>query len=147
MADSPLHPIADRAALLLARAGGPPFELEEPAAESLRAELVALFGKRELEDAVADLIRLACHLDTERGSPTAARGLLALAEECAGALEALDLAAPIDASLGVSGDRAGESLAEGRRFLGGARARAPKVGEDAPEGSVKLGSLDYPKRG
>ncbi|MCK6550589.1 hypothetical protein L6R52_32425 [Myxococcota bacterium] len=143
--DPTLHPIVELASTLLARTSPrPPHQLDDASAEQLRAELAKLEGQTELRDAVAGLIRLACHLDLEARSPDAAERLLRLLE--AHAVE------PLRALEAADGEAVVEGVAEAKRELDRFRGtregpKAPKVGEDAPKGSVKLGSLDYPKRG
>jgi hypothetical protein len=137
MAENDVHPIVERCAQMIVRSGeAPPFVLDDPGAKLIEDELRALFGTEELRTAVADLIRLACHLDTERSSPEAAQRILAVLECCVDPLRALDTAEP---------DPESEDAA--KKLIGTEPPKAPKVGESAPRGSVKLGSLDYPKRG
>lgn len=143
--DSPLHPIVELASTLIARASPrPPHDLDDAAAEQLRGELARLEGHVELRDAVAGLLRLACHLDLEARSPEASERLLRLLEA--------HVVEPLRALDSAEGEAVVEGVAEAKRDLDRFRGtretpKAPKVGEDAPKGSVKLGSLDYPKRG
>lgn len=140
-----IHPIVPFAASIIAeQSPSPPHTLDDAGADAIAEELSKLFGADELRRAVADLLRLACHLDLEAGSPDASRRLVRLLEEHAvEPLRALDAASGEAATLEVQ-----EAKREFDRFRGDStHPRAPRLGESAPRGSVKLGSLDYPKRG
>ena len=137
----PLHPIAELAATLLSGGeNGEPYALGDIAKTRIVRSLDALFGSIELQIAVSDLIRLACWLDTEAHSKDAADELLEIMK---GVIE------PLEA---VLAEHDPESLTDTKQKFDRFRdeeggPKAPKVGEDAPKGSVKLGTLDYPKRG
>lgn len=145
--DRPLHPVAELAAMMLAKnSPTPPHVLDEASADELRAELARLAGNVELRRATGDLIRLACHLDTAAGSPDAAAAILRVLESTVEPLRALD-AAEGEALAGAT-EEGSAAKRDFDRFRGSEEApKAPKIGEGAPQGSVKLGSLDYPKRG
>jgi hypothetical protein len=138
VSDESLHPIADLACELLLTGGDEPYSFDETALERIGTDLAALFGDTVLRRAVADLLRVACYLDTEASSPAAAQALIRVASAAVEPLNALESADEAVASTKREFDRF-RGTEEG--------SRAPKVGEDAPEGSVKLGTLDYPKRG
>jgi hypothetical protein len=135
-----LHSVAELAATLLSGGiNGEPYALSETAEARLDRALDALHGSIELKHACADLIRLGAWLDREAASPEAAEALLRVLERAVPALDA------------VLAEHDPESLTETKarfdRFRDEEGRKAPKVGDEAPRGSVKLGTLDYPKRG
>lgn len=135
-----LHPVAELAATLLSGGmNGEAYALSAVAEARLDRALDALGGTIELKHACGDLIRLAAWLELEASSPEPAQVLLSVLERAAPALEA------------VLAEHDPESLTETKarfdRFRDESGAKAPKVGDEAPRGSVKLGTLDYPKRG
>lgn len=140
-----VHPIVEFAASLLSKREDDSYFLDETGALRLEQQLAKHYEDESLRRAVADLIRLACHLDTEVRSPAAAAAILDVLAHAVEPLRALD---DPGASKGGVPDDVGSAKHEFDRFRGKEPStRAPKVGEEAPEGSVKLGSLDYPKRG
>lgn len=142
--DRELHPIAVLAASLLTNEGEAAFAYDGPALERLKEEIAELSGDDALRRAVRDLIRLACYLDTEAGSPRAAAALIEALEVAVEPLRALEAR---DAGSEEAGD-GDAARKEFERFRGVEPAsKAPRVGDEAPKGSVKVGTLDYPKRG
>jgi hypothetical protein len=134
----PLHPIVDFAWGLLADRDEEPL-LDVEALESIADRLRPLFGSPELKRAVIDLLRLACWLETEAGAVETANAIILMLD--AQTTEPLRL---LRIACGEGDDLGGRDF---QRFHAGEGPKAPKVGEDAPGGSVKAGSFNFPKRG
>src|SRR6185295_19023867 len=135
--EAELHPIVDLTASLMT-AGDEPCELTDPAKQQLTEALEKLAGTPELKPACGDLLRMAYWLDTEAGAPKAAQAIVEILETMVPALDAWF--AEHDPDLA-------DTKQKFDRFRDEEGPKAPRVGETAPEGSIKLGSLDYKKRG
>jgi hypothetical protein len=123
-----LHPIATFAADLVEQGPDKTYALDDAALARIAEALAEIGPKAERGKAAMDLIRVACFLDAQPGSHDAAMAIL-------GVLEAAGLIAHA-------------AHRDFDRFRGASGApKAPQVGDAAPEGSLKVGSLDYPKRG
>jgi hypothetical protein len=139
--DVELHPVAELATTLMTGGeNGEPYAMSETAKARLTRALDTLHGSIELQLAVSDLIKLGCWLDTEANSPAAANAIL---EVLKGEI------APLEK---VLAEHDPESLADTKRsfdrFRGeDAGPKAPQPDQAPPKGTVKLGTLDYPKRG
>lgn len=141
-AEEPLHPIVDFATSLMVPGDGEACALDASGEARLKEQLSLLYGDPSLRKAVVDLVRLACWLDTEARCPRTSAALVKLLGE--NAVE--PLRALKEASAGGEIDA---KPSEFERFRGDSvrSAKAPQVGEAAPDGSVKAGSLNYPKKG
>lgn len=137
----PLHPVAELAASLLGGGtNGAPYTLSEAGQARIARSLDALLGTVELRDAASDLLKLACWLDTQASSPEASDAILSAVTALTDELEK------------VLSEHDPESLTDTKqkfdRFRAeGASSKAPQADEAPPKGTIKLGTLDYPKRG
>lgn len=129
-----LHPLVDLAARLLEKGGGPePWNYPATAQSRLEAALVDAKGTEDLADGVMGLFHAAIALSEEERSPIAAGVILKALHATRSELALADkgqseLQHQLDAGL----DKATK--------------RAPKLGEKAPEGTVKPSSFPPPRR-
>lgn len=140
MSTPELHPVVVALCGRMACSDGI-YEIPEEQRVLLDRDLAALFRQPALRDAVRDLLRLACWLDTEARSPRAAQAILDALEAITPEMRALE-------ALEAEADGGAAETPKFERFRDpDARAVAPRLGESAPKGTLKIGSLDYPKRG
>lgn len=79
------HPIVDVLLGLLGGAAGGPYQLAPAAADRLKDALSRLAGTPEFVPAVRALVTFAYMLETQKGSPAAARAILGATEAIVGA--------------------------------------------------------------
>jgi hypothetical protein len=139
------HPVR-RTIAEVVRDGGPD---EEPAVFSpraiaaIRAEIEKSFGSRDLLDCVATVLACAYALDEDGHSPTAADALLRLCDEP----EILEALRALNRD-GDDGRR--DAFAESAEMIDSSAIElikfAPVADAEPPRGSVKLATLDFPKK-
>ncbi|MFX0033152.1 MAG: hypothetical protein ACFE8E_02680 [Candidatus Hodarchaeota archaeon] len=84
----PLHPLIEKA-LEMAYEGFEPIEFDDYAVEQLQDMLSEYFGKKELVEAVLELLRLSTVLN-EKGCKSASLKILIVVSSAADALESLN---------------------------------------------------------
>jgi hypothetical protein len=140
------HPIRDVVALLI-KDGGPgeePAVLDEVGLAQIREELDSLIGQEELVDAVDTLLLLADVIALQQKSEKCAVKLCEVVErdEVVDALRALNRKKDAERAEAVA-----KTAEKFTGFVGqNSTKKAPKNSDAAPKGSVKLGSLDFPKK-
>jgi hypothetical protein len=139
------HPIRDIVAMVV-KDGGPGEEpaLLDPAGLSrIRTELDALIGSDELVDAVDTLLLIADVLAIDQKSETCALRICELVEreEIISALRELNRKKETARAEAVA-----KSADKFTDFVGADAKKAPKGTDPAPKGSIKVGSLDFPKK-
>lgn len=140
------HPIRYLIASVLkdGEPGKEPAELQPEGLETIRGAIRSYIGSKELVDCVEMVLAVAGSLEVDHKSPKAAALLFQLVEndEIIGALKELNREKEADRSEHVA--KAADKLTA---FTGvDSQKKAPKGDESAPKGSVKLGSLDFPKK-
>ena len=141
------HPIRDKVAHLLKDGtGGEPAEFPPESAAELSQLLEAYVAQddHELHEVVRTLISIYEWLKDDEGCPTAADALKATfkTDKVNNRIMAIEKE--------MQANEAEGATSKGSKFESFAdRAsdkKAPKVGEEAPEGSLKLGNLNFPKK-
>ncbi|MCK6547591.1 hypothetical protein L6R52_17205 [Myxococcota bacterium] len=132
--EQPLHPLVDLAARLLEKgSGGEPWVYPSNAQARLEAALVDAKGSPDVADGVIGLFHAAIALSEEEQSPTAAGVILKALHATRSELALADRGqAELQKQLDAGLDKTTK--------------RAPKVGEKAPEGTVKPSSFPPPRR-
>ncbi len=98
----------------------------------------------DLIDCVETVLIVAHLLETEQGSPRAAKQLVAIVDrdKVIDAMKALNRVKDEERRENV-----GKTAKEFSKFAAKEESNtAPKEGDEAPKGSLKLGALDFPKR-
>lgn len=140
------HPIRYLVASVLrdGERGEEPALLDEDGAALIRSEIDKVLDSPELVDVVEMILGIAHALEVEQRSPTAAAALLDLVERepVIESLKELNRKKDAERSEAVA-----KAAGKFTGFTGSeSQKKAPKDSEAAPKGSIKLGSLDFPKK-
>jgi hypothetical protein len=121
-----------------------PAVLDDRGTDAITKELDKTIGSEELVDAVEMILGIAYTLETQQKSPGTAQKLIDIVEreKVLGALK--------DLNRKKAAQRAEEVAKTANKFTGftggDPQKKAPRPDEAAPKGSIKLGSLTFPKK-
>jgi hypothetical protein len=139
-----MHPLLTWLAAQLqpAEGDGEKLTVDEPVIEELSSALLSLAGKEDLRKAALDLFAFSFVLEREHTSPTLARALIAVLnqESVIQAMEALPPPPP------STEERVVSAASRFAQFSDRDAKKAPQVEERAPDGSVKLDTLNPSRR-
>ncbi len=141
------HPIRDRVAHLLKDGDGKgePAVIEDEGVKELETLVDEYVNAKthELHDVVRTLWAITDWLEGEQKSPKTARKIIEVFKR----EHVIERIMKIEEEMRANeAEKATESGGKFTDFAGGEKKTAPKVGQKAPKGSLKLGSLNFPKK-
>lgn len=140
------HPIRFVIASVLTDGAGDeePAQLNDAGVQKISEEIDSCAGSEELVDAVEMLLGVAYSIETTHKSPVTAQKLIDIVERESVLRSLRELNRQKNAKRAEEVQKNADKLKE---FTGSESGKkAPKNDEAAPKGSIKLGSLNFPKK-